>query len=191
MANGTYTTPPKSYCSFVQDLPPDNVHRIYHDTEYGMPVTDDSALFELLLLEINQAGLSWNTILNKRENFRRAYDQYQITVIAGYGDTDKERLLRDAGIIRNRKKVEAAIHNAGVVLKLQKEYGSFHQWLQTNHPKTHAEWTSLFRKTFRFTGPEIVNEFLMSAGYLPGAHWPGCPVYPVMVKTNPPFLNTR
>jgi len=179
--------PPKSYCEHVRNLPSDNLHRVYHDTEYGMPVEGDEGLFELLTLEINQAGLSWNTILMKRENFRRAYEGFRPAVVAAWGESEKARLLGDAGIIRNRLKIEAAIHNAGVILGLQRDFGSFGQWLDHHHPLDLQGWVALFRKTFRFTGKEIVNEFLMSAGYLPGAHVPGCPVYHVMMDSDPPF----
>jgi DNA-3-methyladenine glycosylase I len=179
---------PASYCDFVKQLDPSNPHRIYHDLEYGFPGSEDKALFELLVLEINQAGLSWNTILNKRENFRKAYDFFDVEKVASYGDADIQRLLNNPGIIRNRLKIDAAIHNANVILELQKDFGSFRNWLDTHHPKTREEWTKLFRKTFKFTGGEIVNEFLMSTGHLPGAHVPDCPVYSTMVKANPPHL---
>lgn len=180
---------PASYCDFVKHLDPANPHRIYHDLEYGFPSSEDSALFELLVLEINQAGLSWNTILNKRENFRNAYHHFDVESVAKYDETDRARLMNDAGIIRNRLKIDAAIHNANVILRLQKEFGSFQQWLNHHHPKTREEWTKLFKHTFRFTGGEIVHEFLMSTGHLPGAHVPDCPVYQTMVKANPPYLN--
>ena len=95
------------------------------------------------------------------------------------------RLLNDAGIIRNRLKVNAAIENAKAILVIQKEHGSFGTWLESHHPKTKEEWVKLFKKTFRFTGGEIVNEFLMSAGYLPGAHTEDCPVYKKVLKAKP------
>lgn len=172
--------PVSSYCDYVRNLPPGNPHRIYHDTEYGQAVESDEALFELLVLEINQAGLSWNTVLMKRENFRKAFSGYQLREVAGYNDSDRARLLSDAGIIRNRLKIEAIIHNANIVLMLQEEFGSFGAWLDHHYPLSLDEWTRLFRKTFKFTGKEIVNEFLMSAGYLPGAHSPDCGLYPKM-----------
>jgi DNA-3-methyladenine glycosylase I len=89
-------------------------------------------------------------------------------------------LLNDAGIIRNRLKIHAAIENAKTILQLQKEHGSFKNWLDRHHPKNREEWTKLFKKTFRFTGGEIVNEFLMSTGYLPGAHDQDCPVFQII-----------
>ena len=137
------------------------------------------------MLEINQAGLSWLTILKKREAFRRAYDGFDPTVVARYGARERRRLLADAGIIRNRLKVEAAIANAGRVLELAGTHGSFAGWLEAHHPLTKPEWVSLFRQTFRFTGGEIVGEFLMSIGVLPGAHMPSCPVYPRILRQRP------
>jgi DNA-3-methyladenine glycosylase I len=180
---------PTSYCEAVEHYDPSNVHRIYHDHKYGFRIEDDEELFELLVLEIFQAGLSWTTILNKRQNFQRAFDRFNITVVAAYQEADRQRLLDDAGIIRNRLKIDATIHNANVLLRLKEEYGSFLAWLDHHHPKTKEEWVKLFKKTFKFTGGEIVNEFLMSAGYLPGAHIEGCPVYKEALKTNPPWFN--
>jgi DNA-3-methyladenine glycosylase I len=130
-----------------------------------------------MLLEINQAGLSWETILRKQENFHRAYHGYDIARIARYGKRDTARLLADAGVIRNRLKVEAAIENARRLLAIQSEFGSFAAWLDRHHPRPLEEWVRLFKKTFRFTGGQIVNEFLVSLGYLPGAHDADCPLY--------------
>ena len=136
----------------------------------GIPVHDDGKLFEFLLLEGAQAGLSWETVLKKRENYRQAFGHFDPAEISQYQEKDIMRLLRNAGIIRNRLKIEAAIVNAQRFLEIRKEFGSFEKWLESNHPKTKEEWVKLFKKTFRFTGGEIVNEFLMSIGYLPGAH---------------------
>jgi len=174
-----------SYCSYVRTTGEDSVHRHYHDQEYGFPIADDNLLFARLVLEINQAGLSWETILKKKDHFFRAYDQFEIARVARYSEKKKEKLLQDAGIIRNRLKVEAAIHNARCILVLQKESGSFGNWLQYHHPKTREEWVKLFRQTFRFTGGEIVNEFLMSTGFLPGAHDVSCPVHKKILRLKP------
>jgi DNA-3-methyladenine glycosylase I len=174
-----------SYCDYTKNLDENNVHKIYHDTQYGFPIHDDNELFGRLILEINQAGLSWNTILNKQENFRKAYSNFDIKTIANYDTSERERLLNDAGIIRNKLKVNAAIHNAQVILRLQEEFGSFEKWLDHHHPKTKEEWVALFKKIFKFTGGEITNEFLMSTGYLKGAHSEDCSIYPEIVKTNP------
>lgn len=179
---------PKSYCEAVAKYDPTNVHRIYHDTRYGFRIEEDDALFELLILEIFQAGLSWTTILNKRKNFNMAFEGFKIARVAGYGDNEKERLLKDAGIIRNRLKIEATIHNAKVIIQLQKEFGSFKDWLDHHHPLTKEEWVKLFKKTFKFTGGEIVNEFMMSAGYLAGAHVASCPYFAEAAKSNPPWM---
>ena len=168
-----------SYCDYIQKGGSDEaylLHKLYHDTQYGFPIESDDELFGRLILEINQAGLSWTTILKKQESFRKAYHGFSIKKVAGYKEKDRERLLNDAGIIRNRLKVDAAIHNAQMILVLQKEHGSFKAWIELHHPMEKMEWVKLFKKTFRFTGGEIVNEFLMSTGYLPGAHQPGCPV---------------
>lgn len=165
-----------SYCEFVRDLPEDNHHRKYHDTQYGFPLSDDNELFGRLILEINQAGLSWDLILKKADNFRKAYANFDVNKVAGFTQKDRERLLQDTGIIRNKLKVNAAIHNAQQILLLQEEFGSFKAWLDHHTPKPKADWVKLFKKTFKFTGGEITGEFLMSTGYLPGAHDEDCPI---------------
>ncbi|MEO8416634.1 MAG: DNA-3-methyladenine glycosylase I [Ginsengibacter sp.] len=179
---------PSSYCDVVSIMDKNNIHRIYHDTAYGFPIDNDDELFERLVLEINQAGLSWSTILNKQENFKKAYKKFSIKKVASFKEKDFERLMNDPGIIRNRLKINAAIENAKTLLGIQKEYGSFKKWIDHHHPKTKEEWVKIFKNTFRFTGGEIVNEFLMSTGYLPGAHIESCPVYKKMVKAKPAFL---
>lgn len=163
-----------TYCELVRTEKAHPLHRAYHDDEYGVASRDERVLFERLILEINQAGLSWETILKKREGFRRAYDGFDVDRVAAYGEGDVARLLADAGIVRNRLKVAAAVHNARVVQSLRQEHGSFAAWLDLHHPRTKEEWVGLFKATFRFTGSEIVGEFLMSLGYLPGAHHEGC-----------------
>jgi DNA-3-methyladenine glycosylase I len=165
--------------------PSRSLHKLYHDKQYGFPIRNDNELFCRLILEINQAGLSWETILKKEAAFRKAYDHFDIKKVATYGEAERERLLQDAGIIRNRLKINAAIENAKTILELQNHHGSFAKWLEQHHPKTREEWTKLFRKTFKFTGGEIVNEFLMSIGYLPGAHDPSCPVYGEILRQEP------
>jgi len=179
---------PKSYCEAITHMDQNSVHRIYHDTGYGFPIEDDNELFERLILEINQAGLSWTTILNKQANFEKAFHHFDIKMVASYQEADRQRLLNDAGIIRNRLKIDATIHNAKVVLQLQKEFVSFKNWLDHHHPMTKVDWTKLFKKTFKFTGGEIVNEFLVSTGYLPGAHIESCPIYKKVVKSKPAWL---
>src|SRR5690606_27748559 len=115
-----------SYCDAAPGHP---FHGPYHDNEYGFPLTSDSELFERLILEINQAGLSWLTILKKRDAFRHAFDDFDIDTVAAYGDADRARLLGDAGIIRNRLKVDAAIENARQLVAIREEYGAFALWL--------------------------------------------------------------
>jgi DNA-3-methyladenine glycosylase I len=173
------------YCGVVERMDKDNVHVHYHNKEYGFPIHNDNLLFARLVLEINQAGLSWNTILNKKENFFKAFDDFDIDKVARYNDKKKAKLMQDAGIIRNRLKIESVIDNAKRIKVIQKEYGSFKKWLDHHHPKTKEEWVKLFKQTFRFTGGEIVNEFLMSTGYLRGAHVEGCPIYPIVLKKSP------
>ncbi len=136
-------------------------------------------------LRSTRQGLSWTTILKKQVSFRKAYHNFNIAKVAKYTEKDRDRLLNDAGIIRNRLKINAAIENAKAILLLQKEHGSFKKWLDDEHPKSKEEWVKLFKKTFRFTGGEIVNEFLMSTGYLPGAHTADCPVHKKILKSKP------
>ncbi|MDX2152868.1 MAG: DNA-3-methyladenine glycosylase I [Bryobacteraceae bacterium] len=165
---------PGTYCDAAFGHP---IHGPFHDLEHGFPVRSDHELFERLALEINQAGLSWLTVLRKREAFRRAYAGFDPAKVARFTAKDVERLMKDAGIVRNRLKIEALIHNAQVILSLRKTHGGFAGWLDAHHPRPLPEWVKLFKKTFRFTGGEIVNEFLMGVGYLPGAHREDCPVY--------------
>lgn len=176
---------PKTYCGSVRELESTNLHRIYHDTQYGFPIDSDDELFGRLLLEINQAGLSWDTILKKQAHFREAYAGFSIEKVAAFNQADRERLLNDAGIIRNRLKINAAIYNANQILELQAVHGSFRNWLDQHHPKSREEWVKLFRKTFKFTGGEITNEFLLSTGYVSGAHDEDCPMYHKVLKQKP------
>ncbi len=176
-----------SYCAAIETMSGEKkaIHKPYHDNAYGFPIHDDNELFCRLILEINQAGLSWETILKKEATFRKAYSNFNIKKVAAYKEKDIQRLMADPGIIRNGLKVNAAIENAKTILQLQKEHGSFEKWLEQNHPRTKEEWVKLFKKTFRFTGGEIVNEFLMSIGYLPGAHTADCKVYKKVMKEKP------
>jgi DNA-3-methyladenine glycosylase I len=175
-----------TYCEYINTIEGENqqLHKEYHDSHYGFPLQNDDELFERLMFEINQAGLNWLLILKKQNSFRKAYDNFNIDMIAAYNEEDILRLMNDAGIIRNRLKINAAIENARVILKIRQERGSFKNWLDQNALTLTSlqEWSKLFKKTFRFTGGEIVNEFLMSTGYLPGAHSPDCPVYERIIK---------
>ena len=177
-----------TYCEYCNSHPEDTFNKIYHDTQYGFPIIDDNLLFERLILEINQAGLSWITILKKADNFRSAYSRFDVSLVASYDEKERARLLNDAGIIRNRLKVNAAVVNAQKIQELQKEYGSFKSWLDSHHPQSLEHWTKTFKRTFVFTGGEIVKEFLMSTGYLPGAHTSDCPVYEIICSQKPAWL---
>ena len=177
-----------SYCLIAPGHP---YHGPYHELEYGFPIREDAALFERLALEINQAGLSWLTILKKRENFRAAFEGFDIDRVAGYGRKERSRLLKDAGIIRNGLKVDAVIENARRLQVICEAHGSFAEWLDLQHPLSKEEWVKLFKKTFRFTGGEITGEFLLSTGYLPGAHDPDCPVYKRIVRAKPPWSKMK
>ena len=177
-----------SYCLFCKEREDTDLHKVYHDKHYGFELVDDNELFGRLILEINQAGLSWNTILTKQANFRKAFDNYSIEKIARYDENKINELLLNSGIIRNNLKVKSVIHNAQQVERLKQEFGSFKNWLDTNHPKSKEEWTKLFKKTFKFVGGEIVNEFLMSTGYLKGAHDETCEIYYEIQKKQPKWL---
>ena len=165
----------------------DAAMQTYHDREWGVPHHDDRALFELLTLEGAQAGLSWRTILLRRDEYRHAYHDFDIARVAGMRDAALERLLASSGIIRNRLKVQASIENAKRILALRETHGSFAAWLDAHHPRSKEEWLKLFRKSFVFTGGEIVGEFLMSLGYLPGAHVASCPIAAVVLSQRPPW----
>jgi DNA-3-methyladenine glycosylase I len=177
-----------AYCRLA---PGHSVHGLYHDAEYGFPASDEKVLFERLILEINQAGLSWLTILRKRAAFRAAYADFEVDRVAAFGPADIDRLLADSGIVRNRLKIEATTENARRIQALRHSHKSFAGWLEAHHPRTPEEWTRLFRRTFRFTGGQIVNEFLMSIGYLPGAHAPDCPVFARILELSPPWARAQ
>lgn len=177
--------------SYCDEAPGHPFHGPYHDTEYGFPIRDDDMLFGRLVLEINQAGLSWLTILKKKDAFELAYDGFRISTVAAYGDAERARLLGDAGIIRNRLKVNAAIVNAQAILTLQRDHGSFAAWLDASHPLPLEAWVKRFRATFKFTGPEIVREFLVSTGYLPDAHRKSCPVFAQIEALAPPWMAAK
>ena len=171
-----------SYCDVA---PGHDVHGPYHDSEYGFPIRDDDRLFERLVLEINQAGLSWLTILKKKDAFREAFDGFVIERVARFDARRRQRLMGNAGIIRNRMKIEAAVENAKRIRGLQRSHGSFAAWLDAHHPLPKDAWVRLFKKTFVFTGGEITGSFLLSTGYLPGAHQTDCPVYARVLAARP------
>jgi len=177
-----------AYCQLAPSHP---LHGPYHGREYGFPADDEAVLFERLTLEINQAGLSWLTVLRKRPAFRAAFADFAVDRVAGFGAAEIARLLGDAGIVRNRQKIEAVIANARRIQELRRSHGSFHLWLEAHHPRFPDEWTRLFRQNFRFTGGLIVGEFLMSLGYLPGAHVPDCPVYSEILALGPAWARSQ
>ena len=178
-----------SYCTYCKNLPADDVNVIYHDHHYGFPISSDNESFGRLILEINQAGLSWQTILKKQENFRAAFDNFDIETISNYKDEKVEQLLQDSGIIRNRLKIQAVIYNANVFKEIISSHGNFVNWLNLYKAYDLTQWVKLFKQHFKFVGGEIVKEFLMSVGYLEGAHEASCPVYEKIIKMNPVWLN--
>lgn len=172
-----------SYCKFAPGNP---IHEYYHAKEYGFPVADDNVLLERLALEINQAGLSWDLMLKKRAGFNQAFKNFEVEKVARFGARDVTRLLKDAGIIRNRLKIEAVIHNARIVKDIQREHGSFSSWLlfQLNGIPGPREAAKLFkRQGFKFVGGEVLKEFLQSIGQLPSPHDKMCPVNKDIFKT--------
>tara|TARA_B100002051_G_scaffold94420_1_gene90208 strand:- start:80 stop:607 length:528 start_codon:yes stop_codon:yes gene_type:complete len=166
-----------SYCHYVSKLKVNDPHRIYHDNFYGKEVHDDDELFGRLILEINQAGLSWTTILHKQDNIKKAYSNFNIKKVSMYSNDDIESLLSNAGIIRNRLKINAIIFNANKIIKIQKDFGSFYLWLKKFKGRSIEDWVKIFKKNFKFTGPEITREFLMSTAFVKGAHIKSCPYY--------------
>lgn len=163
-----------SYCSYARNLPENNVHRLFHDKEHGRMPESDNEIFGRLILEMNQAGLSWDCVLKKYDNFRIAYHNFEVQRIANYSEKDIERILSDKGVIRHRKKIEAAIYNAKQILALQDEFGSFREWINAKKGLNLDEWVREFKKRFKFVGKESVNELLMGLNILPGAHDKEC-----------------
>lgn len=178
---------PGKRCSWVDET--SDIYIRYHDDEWGVPVYEDEKLFEMLLLECFQAGLSWITILKKREAFRKAFDGFDREKIAAYGEDKVEALMQDAGIIRNRRKIQAAVLNAGVFGEIQKEFGSFSAYLwgftdgeivrnQDGVPKTTTELSDrvskdLNRRGMRFVGSVTIYSYLQAVGVVDD-HEPGC-----------------
>ncbi len=177
-----------TYCEFSKG---NEIHGPYHDRVHGFPTEDEAELFERLLLEINQAGLSWDLMLKKRKGFRAAYSGFDVDEVAAYGEEDRVRLLNDPEIIRNRLKVNAVIENARTIKAMRYSHGGFAAWLRAQHPLAKPDWVTLFKKTFKFTGGEITGEFLMSIGYLPGAHHEDCPVFRKIAQLKPPWMGFR
>ncbi|CAM2811678.1 DNA-3-methyladenine glycosylase I [Flavobacterium frigoris] len=170
----------KSRCGWCQSSA---LYKEYHDQEWGTPVYDDATLFEFLILETFQAGLSWITILNKRENFRKAFDQFNYKKIAQYNDDKILDLLQDAGIIRNKLKVYSAVTNAQAFIKIQEEFGSFSKYIWNftdgktiiNNPKTLKDVPAttplsdviskdLKKRSFKFVGSTVIYALMQATG---------------------------
>jgi len=170
----------KKRCAWSTEDP---LYIAYHDDEWGLPLHDDRLLFEFLVLEGAQAGLSWITILKKRENYRKAFDNFDCETVASYTEKDITRLMADSGIVRNRRKIESAIKNAQGVLKIQKEFGSLdtYLWGFVNGQPIQNEWKSmaelpaktelsekmskdLKKRGFNFVGPTICYAFMQAIG---------------------------
>ena len=171
----------KKRCSWVASA--DALYIQYHDTEWGVPLHDDRMLFEFIILDGFQAGLSWHTILKKRDNFRRAFDDFDAEKITAYDASKRQSLLADTGIIRNRQKIDAAIQNARAYLEVQAEFSSFDRYIWQfvgGRPKVNAWKTTedipaktkeseamskdLYQRGFRFVGPTICYAFMQAAG---------------------------
>ena len=172
----------KTRCAWCEK---DDLYRDYHDNEWGNPVYEDDKLFEFLVLETFQAGLSWYTILKKRDNFRKAFDQFNYKKIAQYGDAEIERLMQDAGIIRNGLKIKGTISNAIAFMETQKEFGSFSNYIWgftdgksiDNNPKTlkdvpavneisDALSKDLKKRGFKFVGSTVVYAHMQATGMI-------------------------
>ena len=177
-----------SYCSIAGGH---EWHGPYHDREYGFPLTGDAELFERLVLEINQAGLSWLTILKKRDAFRRAFDGFVPTWWPATARPSASGSSVTRASCATASRWTPRVENARRVVALRAQYGDLAGWLAAHHPRSKEEWVRLFRQTFRFVGGEIVGEFLMSIGYLPGAHEPDCPVYRRIAPLRPPWMAAR
>jgi DNA-3-methyladenine glycosylase I len=188
----TISPKPRCFWASAEGPRPDPLMVAYHDEEWGRPVHDDTELFERLALESFQAGLSWSTILRKREAFRSAFEGFDPAVVAGYTDGDRARLMADAGIVRHAQKIDATIGNANALLATAAEFGSFDAYLAAHvgpaeplpsdavagslpgsTPESDALSADLRRRGFRFVGSTIVYAFMQSVG-LVDDHLPGC-----------------
>ncbi len=162
--------------------------RPHHDTIHGRPEEHEARLFEYLSWEIMQAGLNWRLVLQRAAGMREALAAYDLDRIADWSDADRAALQHDRRLIRNRLKIEALQWNARRFLSFRPLFpGGMAGWLAAHHPRSLPAWVALFRQNFKFTGPEIVREYLEGIGYLPGAHAPDCPVYADILKLRPPW----
>jgi DNA-3-methyladenine glycosylase I len=163
------------------------IYRAYHDTEWGFPVADDQRLFEKLCLEGFQSGLSWLTILRKRENFRAAFEGFDFERVARFGERDVVRLLGDAGIIRHRGKIEATINNARRAVELVESEGSLASYIWTSEPDPAVLAKDLKRRGWRFVGPTTVYAFMQAMG-LVNDHVEGCAIRPAVEQARARFV---
>lgn len=170
MAGEKHRADGRKRCSWCGD---DALLTAYHDDEWGVPIEAEDAYLERLALEMFQAGLSWRLMLVKREAFRRAFAGFDAERVAAFTRDDVERLLADAGIVRNRRKIEAVIHNARAFIEIRREFGSFHAWLY-RLPDDQGEILRAFKGRFKFMGPLVVESFLESVGRIPAPHDEGC-----------------
>ena len=138
---------------------------------------DDNELFGRLVMEINQAGLSWNTVLQKYEGLKLAYSQFNLQKVSMYKEQDISELMGNKNIIRHELKIRSIVYNAQQILEIQKEFGTFKNWIMLQNQISIENWVKLFKKNFKFVGKEIVKEFLSSNGILKGAHDKECPEY--------------
>jgi len=171
-----------TYCDIAKGH---QFHGPYHDSEYGFPVEDESLLFERLTLEIFQAGLSWLIVLKKRQALNIAFKNFDVDSVARFNQGDIDKLKNDKTIIRNKLKIESTIYNANSILSIRQSHETFAKWLFELSPLSKEEWCRVFKKKFKFIGGEIVGEFLMSIGYLKGAHHEKCPIYKKVKVLNP------
>lgn len=166
--------------------PKNDIYLHYHDEEWGVPVYDDQKLFEMLILEGFQAGLSWECVLNKREAFRQAFDHFDLEKVCHYDEKKMEQLRQNPGIIRNRRKISAAVHNARIFQEIQKEYGSFSQYLWhwtdgkvvyeqgvVSSPLSDAVSKDLQKRGMKFVGTVIIYSYLQAVGVI-YSHEEGC-----------------
>ncbi|MDA9161165.1 DNA-3-methyladenine glycosylase I [Crocinitomicaceae bacterium] len=166
-----------SYCSYCRNQPKDSIHHWYHDEVYGKMSEDDNELFGRLVMEINQAGLSWNTVLQKYEGLKLAYSQFNLQKVSMYKEQDISELMGNKNVIRHELKIRSIVYNAQQILEIQKEFGTFKNWIMLQNQISIENWVKLFKKNFKFVGKEIVKEFLSSNGILKGAHDKECPEY--------------
>ena len=171
-----------SYCSYCRSQDENSLHKWYHDEVYGRMSKTDDELFGRLIMEINQAGLSWDIVLNKYADIKKAYAHFSIVKIAAFKNKEIHILKNNAKVIRHELKIRSIVYNAQQILRIQKEFGTFGIWILKNQQNSIENWTRIFKKNFKFVGKEIVSEFLKSNGIIPGAHDEDCPVYHKLKK---------